>query len=78
MKVNMQVTGLDEPLEKLKDFTKYVILVLIACVLFIGCCILYKADGGDSASGEIRIFAIIGMLFSIALAVFSVKKLWKK
>lgn len=77
-KINMELTGVDEPLEKIGIYMKYVVLAFIACILFIGSCILATVDLEPKTSNGIPLIAMIGIIFSIALAIYSVSKLTKK
>ena len=74
-KINMELTGLDEPLEKLSRLVKYVVLSFIACVLFIGSCILSMVRIPPLTSSGMPLIAVAGITFSIALAIYSVRKL---
>ena len=78
LKVNMEVTGLDEPLDRIGEFLRYSLLLIVACVILLGSCILCLTDIEPKAAGNVPLLALAGILFSIALGVFSVKKLWKK
>ena len=77
-KINMELTGLDEPLDKLSRLVKYVVLSFIACVLFIGSCILSLVRIQPTTSSGMPLIAVAGIVFSIALAIYSVRKLSKK
>lgn len=77
-KINMELTGLDEPLERIGIYVKYVVLSFIACILFIGSCILATVDIQPKTSNGIPVIAMVGIVFSIALAIYSVGKLTKK
>ena len=77
MKVNMEVTGLDGPLALIGEFCRYTILCVIACVLFLGSCILCMTDMKPDVAGGVPLIALVGILFSIALGIFGVRKLWK-
>lgn len=78
MKINMEITGYDEPLERIGVFVKYVVLSLIACILFIGSCILASVDIYPKTSSGMPLISVAGIVFSIALAIYSVRKLTKK
>ena len=78
MKMNVELTGIDEPLEKIGTYVKYVVLSLIACVLFIGSCILASVDIQPKSETGMPLLSIVGIVFSIALAIYSVGKLTKK
>lgn len=77
-KINMELTGVDEPLEKIGVYFKYVVLSFISCILFIGSCILATVDLHPKTSNGMPLIAMIGIVFSIALAIYSVGKLTKK
>ena len=77
-KINMELTGVDEPLEKIGGFVKYIVTSLIACVLFIGSCILAGLDIQPKTNMGMSLISVIGIVFSIALAIYSVSKLTKK
>ena len=77
-KINMEITGINEPLEKIGIYVKYMVLAFIACVLFIGSCILATIDIEPKTSNGIPLIAMAGIIFSIALAIYSVRKLSKK
>ena len=75
MKMNMELTGWEEPLDRLSHIIKYSVLSLVACVLFVGSCILCTTDFLPKLSNGMPLIAVAGLVFSIALAIFSVKKL---
>ena len=77
-KINMELTGLDEPLKKIGSYFKYVVLSFIACILFIGSCILATVDLQPKTSNGMPLIAMCGIIFSISLAIYSVGKLTKK
>lgn len=75
MKMNMEIKGYQEPLDRMGHFVRYAVLAVIACVLFIGSCILCTTDFKPLLSNGMPLIAVVGIVFSIALAIFSVKKL---
>ena len=75
MKMNMEIKGWEEPLDRLSHIIRYSVLTLVACVLFIGSCILCTTDFMPKLSNGMPLIAVAGLVFSIALAIFSVKKL---
>ena len=77
-KINMELTGIDEPLERIGVYIKYVVLAFVACILFIGSCILATVDLEPKTDNGMPLIAMTGILFSIALAIYSVGKLTKK
>ena len=77
-KINMEVVGFDEPLDKIGAYLRYVIMVVVACVLFIGSCLLSMVDLEPKTSNGMPLISVVGIVFAIALAIFSIKKLSKK
>ena len=77
-KINMELTGYDEPMERIGTFVKYVVLTLVACVLFIGGCILARVDLQPKTETGMPLIAIGCIIFAIALAIYSINKLGKK
>ena len=78
LKINIAATELEDPMERLGSYVKYVVLSVIACVLFIGSCILAGIDPKPKTENGIPVIAMAGIVFSIALAIYSVGKLTKK
>ena len=77
-KINMELTGLDEPLERIGVFTKHIVLAIIACVLFIGACILSSVDLQPKTSTGMPLLSAVIMTFSVALGIYAVKNMGKK
>ena len=78
MKINMELTGLDEPLEKIGEFTKNIVLAIIACVLFIGGCILSSVDIQPKTPTGLPLISVIILVFAVALGVYAVKRMGSK
>ena len=78
MKMNMELTGYEEILRKTENTVFNVVLAFFACVLFFGSCILTTADISPKTSGGVPLIAAVGIVFSIALAIFTVRKMLKK
>lgn len=74
----MEITGFEEPLEKIGIYIKYVVISFIACILFIGSCILATVDLKPKTNDGMPLIAMTSIIFSIALAIYSVGKLTKK
>jgi ubiquinone biosynthesis protein len=55
-----------------------VILALFACILFFGSCILCLSDLQPKTSFGMPLLAAAGFLFSISLAIYTVKLMSKK
>ena len=77
-KINLELTGYEELLNKGGDSIKNVVLALFACILFVGSCILALADITPKAPGGLPALSAIGLVFSIALAIYTVKSIGKK
>ena len=76
-KINLELNGIDEPLTNIGVYIKYVVLAFIACIVFIGSCILATIDLEPKTANGIPVIAMAGIIFSIALAIYSIKKLSK-
>ena len=75
----LKFTGAEEPLERIGAYLKYVVLSVISCVLFIGSCILAGIDRLEpKTTNGMPLIAVGGIVFAIALAIYSVGKLTKK
>ena len=53
------------------------VLAFFACILFIGSCILCMTDLRPKAPGGMPAVAAIGLIFSVALAVYTIQNLTK-
>ncbi|MBE5789532.1 MAG: hypothetical protein E7325_07780 [Clostridiales bacterium] len=78
MKMNMELTGYEEILKKTETTVFNLVLALFSCVLFFGSCILTTADINPKTSGGVPLIAAVGIVFSIALAIFTVRKMLRK
>ena len=77
-KINLELTGYEELINKGSDSIKNIVLALFACIVFIGSCVLCLADIRPKAPGGIPAVAAIGLIFSVALAIYTVQNLTKK
>ncbi|MBP0974396.1 MAG: AarF/ABC1/UbiB kinase family protein [Oscillospiraceae bacterium] len=78
LKINMEITGYEDPLDRIGNYIKYVVLSLVACVLFIGSCILGSVDLQPKTENGMPVIAMAGIVISIALTIYSIGKLTKK
>ena len=78
MKLNMELTGIDEPLERIGVFVKNIVLAIIACVLFIGGCILGGLDIQPKTSIGLPLLSIMIIVFSVALGIHAIRHMKKK
>ena len=74
-KINMEITGLDEPLARIGVFVRNVVLALIACIMFIGSCILSSVDITPKTENGMPLIAVVIMVCSIALGIHAVKQM---
>ncbi len=75
MKINLEFTGYEPFVEALGEIVTNIILAVFACVIFFGSCLLCLTDMGPKVYGEMPLLAVVGFLFSIALGIYSVKKM---
>ena len=78
LKMNMELTGYEEIIDRAEKTVLNVVLAIFACVLFFGSCILTTADIQPKTSHGVPLLAVVGIIFSIALGIFTVKKMLKK
>ena len=74
-KVGIELRGYEEPMDRIAHFLRYTVLTLVASVLFIGSCILCTTNFKPILPNGMPLLAVAGIVFSIALAIFSIKKL---
>ena len=77
-KVTLEVTGYDDLLKKGSRTLKNLVLALFACVLFIGSCILCTADVGPKTANGMPLIAGLGLVVSVGLGIFVIKRMSKK
>ena len=78
MKMNLELTGYEGLLEQGAATIKNLVLAIFAGVLFFGSCILATTDIQPQTRHGLPLIAVIGLLFSIALGIYTVRKLSKK
>ena len=78
LKMNFELSGTEEPMDRLAKYVQYIVLIVVACVLFLGCCLLSMVDIQPKTQNGMPLIALIGIVFSIALAIFSIGKLFRK
>ena len=77
-KINLELTGYEELINKGADSLKNIVLAIFACVVFFGSCILCTTDITPKAPGGMPAVAAIGLIFSIALAIHAIGKISRK
>jgi ubiquinone biosynthesis protein len=78
MKMNFELTGYEEIMNNVSEYIRNIVLALFSCVLFIGSCILSSVDLSPKTGQGQPLIATVGMLFSIALGIYTVKRIMKK
>ena len=74
-KVKFELTGYEDLLKHVTYTVKLLMLALFSCVLFFGSCILCLTDMKPTTVDGLPLMAVIGFIFSIALAIYTVKKI---
>ena len=74
-KVNLELTGYQELEKHLSQTVRDITLAFFACIIFFGSCILCLTNIQPQTSDGMPIVAVFGFIFSIALAVYTVKKM---
>ena len=77
-KMTLEVTGYDELIKKGAKTIKTLVLALFACILFIGSCILCTADVEPKTANGMPLIAGLGLVVSVGLGIYVIKKLSKK
>ena len=75
LKLNFALTGYEDMLNSLSKTVKDFVLALFACVLFFGSCILTTADIEPKTPGGQPLIAAVGIVFSIALGIYTIKRM---
>ena len=78
MKINLELTGYDELLKRTENIVRYIIYAMFSCVLFFGSCILATADIQPKTEGGTPLIAVVGILFSIVLGIYTVRRMQEK
>ena len=78
LKVNFALTGYEEILNSLNKTVRDVVLAMFACVLFIGSALLSSADIQPKTPDGQPLVAAVGMIFSIALGIYTIRSMTKK
>ena len=76
--MTLEVTGYDELIKKGAKMIKTLVLAIFACILFIGSCILCTADVEPKTANGMPLIAGLGLVVSVGLGIYVIKKLSKK
>ena len=74
-KINLELTGYQELATQLSETVRNIILAVFACVVFFGSCILCMTPLQPQTADGMPVVAVFGFIFSIALAIYTVKKM---
>ncbi len=77
-KLNIEMTGYEALVEKAAATVKNVILAIFSCILFLGSCILCTTDIQPQMSNGVPFLAAAGLIFSVSLAIYTVRRMTKK
>ena len=78
LKLNFELTGYEDMLDKLSGMAINIVLALFACVLFFGSCILSTADIQPKTPNGQPLISAAGIVFSIALGIYTIRKMSKR
>ena len=62
----------------INETVKNIILAVFACVIFFGSCIMCMTDIQPRTSDGMPVVAVVGFIFSIALGIYTIKKMTQK
>ncbi len=78
LKVTAEVSGLTDAANRAIGTIRYVVMALLAGMLFLGSSFLCSTDIEPKAPGGMPLIASVGLVFSISLAIYAVINLTKK
>ncbi len=78
MKMNVEVNSFQELFETALDNVRYVVMAILAGLMFLGSCMLSSADIEPKTGDGMPLIAGICLVFSIALGIYSVINLVRK
>ncbi len=77
-KINLELTGYDDLVKDVQKLAKNLTLAFFAAVIFFGSCLICMTDVQPKTPSGAPVVAIVGFVFSIALGIFSIKRMTKK
>ena len=77
-KISFELTGYEDVLKSLNTTVKNIVFALFSCVLFIGSCILSSVDMQPKTPTGQPVVAAVGMVISVALGIYTIKRMSKK
>ena len=77
-KINLELTGYADLVNDVANLAKNLTLAFFAAVIFFGSCLICMTDVRPKTPNGAPVIAIVGFVFSIALGIFSIKRMTKK
>ena len=77
-KISFELTGYEDVLKSLNTTVKNIVFALFSCVLFVGSCILSSVDMQPKTPTGQPVVAAVGMVISVALGIYTIKRISKK
>lgn len=77
-KINLELTGYDNLVKDVQKLAKNLTLAFFAAVIFFGSCLICMTDVRPKTPSGVPVVAVVGFVFSIALGIFSIKRMTKK
>ena len=77
-KISFELTGYEDVLKSLNTTVKNIVFALFSCVLLIGSCILSSVDMQPKTPTGQPVVAAVGMVISVALGIYTIKRISKK
>lgn len=77
-KINLELTGYDNLVKDIQKLAKNLTLAFFAAVIFFGSCLICMTDVRPKTPSGVPVVAVVGFVFSIALGIFSIKRMTKK
>ena len=78
VKINLEPTGYEPIMNQLNKSIQSIILAFFSCVIFFGSCLLCMTDIQPKTAEGMPVVAVFGFIFSIALAIYTLKKVREK
>ena len=77
-KLNLELTGYEDLVEQARVTIRDLVLALFACILFFGSSLLATADIQPKTPNGLPLIAAVGLVFSVSLGIYVVRKMSKK
>ena len=77
-KINMELTGYQDLMDQVTGNVRNLIYALFSCVLFFGSCLLCQTQIQPKTADGMPVIAVVGFIFSIALGIYTVRRMAQK